>query len=86
MSAGGRIALAACVAGLGLLARPAGVMAAPPTVVPSPGYELRLQESRRARSAEHSYRTPFYQYAPPVAAPRWHRAPERWRSGPRRLY
>lgn len=78
---GSRRALAAAVLAAGLLAPPAMVMAAPPTVVPSPGYDLRLQESRRARAAE-----PGYRRAPAEIAPRRQRAPEQWRSRPRRLY
>ena len=82
MSAG-RIALATSVMALSLLAQPAVVAAAPPTVVPSPGYDMRLQESRRARAAEQYM--PGYG-APAQVAPRTRRAPERWPSRPRRLY
>ena len=83
MSAG-RIALASSVMALSLLVRPAVVEAAPPTVVPSPGYDLRLQESRRARAAEHY--APSYYGAPVQVAPRATRTPDRWKSRPRRLY
>ena len=82
MSAG-RIALASSVMALSLLVQPAVVEAAPPTVVPSPGYDMRLQESRRARAAEHY--APSYG-APVQVAPRAPRAPDRWKSRPRRLY
>ena len=75
--------MAAAVAALGLLTSPAIVLAAPPTVVPSPGYDMRLQESRRARAAEQYM--PGYG-APAQVTPRTRRAPERWPSRPRRLY
>lgn len=76
--------MAAAVVALGLLTSPAIVRAAPPTVVPSPGYDLRLQESRRARAAEHY--APSYYGAPVKVAPRATRPPDRWKSRPRRLY
>jgi hypothetical protein len=45
----------------------APALAAPPTAVPSPGYERRLVESRRALG---SY---YYDEGPVVVAPRGHR-------------
>jgi hypothetical protein len=45
----------------------APVLAAPPTVVPSPGYDSRLIESRRA------YLSYYYDEGPMVVAPRGHR-------------
>ena len=40
--------------------------AAPPTVTPSPGYDARLQEQRKANSAPSST---VYRPAPPPVAP-----------------
>ncbi|MCK7473469.1 MAG: hypothetical protein MZV49_08030 [Rhodopseudomonas palustris] len=48
-------------------------------MVPSPGYDLRLQESRRARAAEHY--APSYYGAPVQVAPRATRTPDRWKAG-----
>jgi hypothetical protein len=46
----------------------APVFAAPPTVVPSPGYDARLQESRKAAAATH----PAVVDPAPPTAPRHH--------------
>jgi hypothetical protein len=46
--------------------------AAPPTVVPSPGYDARLQEERAARSAATQPASP----AQPVTPPRHHKKPK----------
>ncbi|MEA2822460.1 MAG: hypothetical protein QOJ86_4464 [Bradyrhizobium sp.] len=45
----GAVALAAVLIGSAV---PGPAMAAPPTVVPSPGYDARLQEQRGARAVE----------------------------------
>ena len=57
---------AACAGAISLMAGMvldvSGAHAAPPTVVPSPGYDARLQESRSARSAPplRDMRAPVY--------------------------
>ena len=43
------LAMAAAVVALGAFAAVGPAHAAPPTVVPSPGYDARLQEQRNAR-------------------------------------
>jgi plasmid stabilization system protein ParE len=60
------VGAAAMAAGIGLAAT-VQALAAPPTVVPSPGYERRLVESRKALG---SY---YYDEGPVVVAPRGHR-------------
>jgi hypothetical protein len=52
----------AAVAVLGSSAAPAPARAAPPTVTPSPGYDARLQEQRRAAPV-------FYEPVVPTAKP-----------------
>lgn len=54
------------VAGLGLWLSSVAAHAAPPTVVPSPGYDARLQEQRAASAAK------VYQPVPSVP-PVWRR-------------
>ncbi len=56
----------------GVLAGPA--MAAPPTVVPSPGYDARLQEQRAASQAVAAPR-PVYDPAPRRKPKRHHGVP-----------
>jgi hypothetical protein len=68
----GAIGLAAALGG-GVFIGPA--MAAPPTVVPSPGYDARLQEQRAASQAVESPR--------PAADPAPRRKPKPHHSVPR---
>ena len=55
----------------------APALAAPPTVIPSPGYDRRLIESRKALG------NPYYDERPVVVAPRGHRNHERRYGQPR---
>ena len=48
------------------------VHAAPPTVVPSPGYDARLQEQRKAMSSTPTSTSTAVQPTPPVTRPRHH--------------
>ena len=61
------VALSAALIG-SVLARPA--MAAPPTVVPSPGYDARLQEQRAASRAVEAPKPAYL----PRRKPKPHRA------------
>ena len=49
-----RVCTVSAIAALIVAGTLAPVLAAPPTVVPSPGYDARLQESRKAAAATHS--------------------------------
>jgi ABC-type nitrate/sulfonate/bicarbonate transport system permease component len=59
-------AIAAAAVVLGCWAAIAPARAAPPTVIPSPGYDARLQEQKAAASST------VYEPFAPVARPRGH--------------
>jgi hypothetical protein len=60
----------ASAAALVVLGSIAPALAVPPTVTPSPGYDARLQEQRKAMS------TPPSTVAQPVTPPRHHSRPK----------
>ena len=65
-----RLCTASAAAALVALGSIAPALAVPPTVTPSPGYDARLQESRKAAS------TPSSTVVPPVTPPRHHSRPK----------
>ena len=64
-----RLCIASAVAALAMFGLIAPALAVPPTVTPSPGYDARLQESRKAAVGSSST---VVQPVAPVTPPRHH--------------